>query len=161
MLQQAMRKGNNVSLFLKEMNRLAAQLKMYSSNFANPHGLSNPANYSTALDLARLSAYAMNNPLFRSIVNKRKHSYRYNLPQNDKENVHPNQPQDLLEKGLGEGVWENTNKMLGEGWSGIKTGVTPNAGPCLAASVAMMLNGREYEFVVVLLQSESMEARWA
>jgi D-alanyl-D-alanine carboxypeptidase len=50
--------------------------------------------------------------------------------------------------------------MLGTGWSGIKTGVTPSAGPCLAASVAMTLGGREYEFLVVLLHSESMEARW-
>ena len=32
--------------------------------------------------------------------------------------------------------------MLKEGWSGIKTGITPNAGPCLAASVDKFLNGR-------------------
>ena len=38
--------------------------------------------------------------------------------------------------------WENTNKMLWEGWTGIKTGITPNAGPCLAASCQKMLNGR-------------------
>lgn len=50
--------------------------------------------------------------------------------------------------------------MLGEGWSGIKTGITPNAGPCLAASFYKVLAGIEYEFLVVLLNSESMEARW-
>jgi D-alanyl-D-alanine carboxypeptidase len=50
--------------------------------------------------------------------------------------------------------------MLGEGWSGIKTGVTPNAGPCLAASLCRTLSGKRYEFLVVLLASESMEARW-
>lgn len=50
--------------------------------------------------------------------------------------------------------------MLGAGWTGIKTGITPSAGPCLAASVAMTLSGKEYEFLVILLQSESMEARW-
>lgn len=66
-----------------------------------------------------------------------------------------------LDKSVFVSRWENTNKMLGEGWSGIKTGVTPNAGPCLAASVAMHISGREYEFLVVLLHSESMEARWA
>jgi len=32
--------------------------------------------------------------------------------------------------------------MLGEGWSGIKTGVTPNAGPCLAASVSKSIYGK-------------------
>ena len=46
--------------------------------------------------------------------------------------------------------------MLGGGWSGIKTGVTPSAGPCLAASVTMTLSGKEYEFLVVLLHSETM-----
>lgn len=56
--------------------------------------------------------------------------------------------------------WENTNKMLREGWSGIKTGITPNAGPCLAASVEKHLNGRELEFLVILIDSASMEARW-
>lgn len=54
------------------------------------------------------------------------------------------------------GIWENTNRMLGEGWSGIKTGVTPNAGPCLAASCRKVLSGNHYEFLVILLSSESM-----
>ena len=31
--------------------------------------------------------------------------------------------------------WQNTNKLLGrKGWYGIKTGITPFAGPCMAAS---------------------------
>lgn len=50
--------------------------------------------------------------------------------------------------------------MLWQGWDGIKTGVTPNAGPCLAASLTRNIAGREYEFLVVLICSESMEARW-
>ncbi len=40
------------------------------------------------------------------------------------------------------GKWENTNKLLSEGWSGIKTGITPNAGPCLAASYLTTISGR-------------------
>jgi serine-type D-Ala-D-Ala carboxypeptidase (penicillin-binding protein 5/6) len=59
------------------------------------------------------------------------------------------------------GVWENTNRMLGEGWSGIKTGITPNAGPCLAASCFKAIGGREYEYLIILLSSENMEARWS
>ena len=51
--------------------------------------------------------------------------------------------------------------MLGEGWSGIKTGITPNAGPCLAASCQKVISGRQYEFLIILLSSESMEARWS
>lgn len=31
--------------------------------------------------------------------------------------------------------------MLNKGWSGIKTGITPNAGPCLSASVKRNIRG--------------------
>jgi D-alanyl-D-alanine carboxypeptidase len=56
--------------------------------------------------------------------------------------------------------WENTNKLLWSGFSGTKTGITPNAGPCLSASIKKEINGKEHEFVVILLKSFSMEARW-
>lgn len=55
-------KANFVTQFLKEMNRLSWTINMTSSNFANPHGLSNTANYSTALDVCKLCAYSMKNP---------------------------------------------------------------------------------------------------
>lgn len=42
--------------------------------------------------------------------------------------------------------------MLFEGWNGIKTGVTPSAGPCLAASVSGI--------IIILLGCKSMEHRW-
>lgn len=31
-------------------------------------------------------------------------------------------------------AWKNTNKLLDKGFIGIKTGITDNAGPCLAAA---------------------------
>lgn len=53
--------------------------------------------------------------------------------------------------------WENTNHMLGmPGYIGCKTGITEAAGPCLSA--AYQKDG--YFFVMVLLNSKSMEARW-
>lgn len=63
------------SSFIKEMNRLARKIDMYSSNFANPHGLSNINNFSNAEDLAKLCAYSMRNPAFRKVVQTRKHIY--------------------------------------------------------------------------------------
>ena len=48
---------------------------MNSSNFDNPHGLSNTNNYSTAEDLAKLCTYSMRNPMFRKIVQTKKYSY--------------------------------------------------------------------------------------
>lgn len=94
-LEGLMLRGNNVTLFLREMNRLSWQLGMGSSNFANPHGLANPANYSTALDLCKLCGHAMKNPIFRAIVSTQAHHYQCDLPlhqESDKENLDPNHP---------------------------------------------------------------------
>jgi len=42
------------------------------------------------------------------------------------------------------------------GYSGLKTGITPVAGPCLAASIVK----NEFKFIIVILNSRSMEHRW-
>lgn len=53
--------------------------------------------------------------------------------------------------------WHNTNYLLGKkGYNGLKTGITEAAGPCLSASYSH----KGHEFVVVLLNSKTMEARW-
>lgn len=75
-MEGAINRNNNVSIFLKEMNRLSWNIGMSSSNFANPHGLANPSNYSTALDLCKLCTYAMKNPQFRAIVNTQEYAYQ-------------------------------------------------------------------------------------
>ena len=50
----------------------------------------------------------------------------------------------------------NTNKLLEQGYSGLKTGITPTAGPCLAAS----LYKDDFKLIVVILNAKSMEQRW-
>ena len=42
--------NDSLNAFLKEMNRFAQKLKLLGTNYANPHGLSNPLNRSTAYD---------------------------------------------------------------------------------------------------------------
>ena len=49
-------------------------------------------------------------------------------------------------------IWENTNKLLEDGFEGIKTGITDTAGPCLSAYYRGL--------VVVVLNSKSMNERW-
>ena len=51
------------------MNLLAKKIGMINSKFANPHGLSNTENYSTADDVGKLCIYSMKNTKFREIVN--------------------------------------------------------------------------------------------
>lgn len=48
--------------------------------------------------------------------------------------------------------WENTNKLLEDGFEGIKTGITETAGPCLAACYK--------DLIIVVLNSKSMNERW-
>ena len=50
--------------------------------------------------------------------------------------------------------------MLWQGWDGVKTGVTPNAGPCLAASTKRTVNDKQFNILVILLCSKSMDIRW-
>ena len=48
--------------------------------------------------------------------------------------------------------------MLGQrGINGIKTGITPTAGPCLATS----LSWEGIELVVVIVSTKSMDIRWS
>jgi D-alanyl-D-alanine carboxypeptidase len=46
------------------------------------------------------------------------------------------------------GPYDNTNKLLEDGFDGIKTGITETAGPCLAASYK--------DIIIVVLNSKSM-----
>jgi D-alanyl-D-alanine carboxypeptidase len=116
---------------------------MSRTKWSNPHGLSNPENKSTIEDMCLLCHAVMENQYLRKVVSTKNYSCK----------VEP------YTGGAGEGrtlSWENTNRMLWKGWSGIKTGVTPNAGPCLAASLAT----GGHEFLVVIANCSSMEQRW-
>ena len=54
--------------FVERMNAAAGELGLTDTAFANPHGLDSPGNYSTARDLARLTAAALRDETFRDVV---------------------------------------------------------------------------------------------
>lgn len=54
--------------FIGMMNEKAAQLGLSSTHFDNPHGLSSETHYTTAKELAALTAYAMRSDFFREAV---------------------------------------------------------------------------------------------
>ena len=96
---------------------------MRGTRFVNPHGLDNakPFPYSTAEDLAKLTAYAMKNPGFRFIVSQRERKIGY-------QSAGGEDSQYLL---------RNTNELLGTGGiDGVKTGQTAKAGGCLIVSAS-------------------------
>jgi D-alanyl-D-alanine carboxypeptidase (penicillin-binding protein 5/6) len=55
------------------MNKKAKDLKMFKSNFVNPHGLGNVLNVSTAKDMMILCRYAVANDTFRKIMSTKEY----------------------------------------------------------------------------------------
>eukprot|EP00960_Hanusia_phi_P012999 379895-Hanusia_phi.AAC.4 len=112
--------SNDPSLlpWITEMNTMAYVLGMSATNFENPHGLSSKLHKSTASDVARLSVEALKSQLFRKIVNTE--SYAVNIVNS----------RDSSSRRI---IWKNTNELLQEGYSGIKTGTTPTTGYSLAS----------------------------
>ena len=57
--------AGSVPAFVNKMNDEARALGMDDTHFANPNGLTNPAHYSTARDMARLARHAQGLPRHR------------------------------------------------------------------------------------------------
>jgi len=129
-----------VKFFVCEMNKTARNNGLFNTIFNNPHGLSDKINKSTAEDIAKLSILALKSTLFKEIVNKME--YYCTIQGKDKE--------------IREVCWRNTNELLNKGFNGIKTGNTPNAGPCFAASFER--NG--LSLVIVVLKTKSDDSRF-
>jgi serine-type D-Ala-D-Ala carboxypeptidase (penicillin-binding protein 5/6) len=110
--------GDPVAAFVGEMNQLAKALGMSQTKFANPHGLERQGAtaYSTAADVARLSAYAMRRNAFNFIVRQKERQINLTTPTG--------------KRGF---KVKNTNELVGEpGILGVKTGTTSAAGPCVS-----------------------------
>ena len=56
-----------ISCFLYYMNKRAKKLGMYNSKYANPHGLMNKKNVSTAEDMVKLCIECWKNQIFRKV----------------------------------------------------------------------------------------------
>ncbi len=111
----ALKISGEIPAFATLMNQKAKALGLTDTNFENPHGLDAKEHYTTAHDLALLSAYALKNPEFRKICSTYKHSFC-----------------------IGEQVRTvvNHNKLLKsyEGCIGVKTGYTKKSGRCLVSA---------------------------
>lgn len=104
--------GGSVKEFAELMNEKASELGLTNTHFVTPHGLDDANHYTTALELAKLTDYAMDNETFAKIVGTKSTTIYIN-----------NQPRQI----------NNTNELLGvlNGVVGVKTGFTNNAGRCL------------------------------
>ncbi|MDF2720540.1 MAG: peptidase [Paenibacillus sp.] len=122
--------GGSLEGFVHLMNEKAAQIGMAHSQFKNPSGLDEEGHYSTANDMAALTAYALRNTVFRTIVKTK-----------TKSAPNPNESWDYR--------WTNKNKMLSiyDGADGVKTGYTKLAKRCLVSSATQ--NGQQLAVVTL------------
>ena len=120
--------GGSVDGFVKLMNEKAKELGMTGTHYMNPHGLHHTDHYTTARDLALLTAYAFENDAFREIVA----TTEYRAISTDGRELIVRNSNRLLRD-----VTANTYKpysCLYEYAIGVKTGDTHLAGKCLVAA---------------------------
>lgn len=102
--------------FVERMNARAKQLGLRNTHFANACGFDAEGHYSSAHDLVTLSEAALQHRTFRRLVNTEKMIVR-------------------TADGRRKFRFNTTNALIGryDGASGVKTGFTFKAGPCLVA----------------------------
>ena len=115
--------AGDVDAFALLMNDKAKDLGLSCTKFTNPHGLDDKEHYTTARELAIITAEAMKNESFRKITS----TYKKTFSTEDRTRT-----------------YVNHNKMLlnYEGCIGVKTGYTQRSGRCLV--VAAERNGLEF-----------------
>src|SRR6202162_1598239 len=118
---ERMRDLGAVEVFVSQMNALARQLGMERTLFVTPHGLEPRKGlqpYSTAVDMAKLTAYAMKDPAFRFYVSQKERKISFNRGGQ-----------------VFQYLLRNTNDLVGTaGIDGVKTGRTAKAGECIIIS---------------------------
>lgn len=109
--------SGDIPPFAALMNEKGASLGLSGTHFENPHGLSADGHYTTAYELARITAEAMKNEFFRQAVATQK-------------KIVPSMDGELTR------YFFNHNKLLRlyDGAVGVKTGFTKAAGRCLVSA---------------------------
>jgi len=108
--------GGDEENFVKMMNEKAKELKLMHTHFVNPTGLDEKGHYSSAYDVAIIASELM----------KHQDVFKYTTLY-----------EDYLRKNTNNKFWlVNTNKLLKsyKGVDGLKTGMTDNAGYCMAVT---------------------------
>ncbi len=128
--------SGSVDAFMTLANDFVARLGLVNTHLVTPNGLHDDNHFTSALDLARVTAYALDNPTFAEIVKTQKTV----IPNEFKANENR--------------LLKNKNKLLAQlaDADGVKTGYTKKAGRCFVGSATR--NGMQ--LVCVLLDCKPM-----
>ena len=129
--------GGSADKFVQEMNQEAESMGLKNTHFENPVGLDARGHYSSARDLATIARAAQEYRTFDDIVDTE---------------------QDTITTQNRKIEFFNTNNLLYvyDEANGVKTGTSPEAGPCLVASAT---DGDE-SYVAVVLDARGEEYRF-
>ena len=130
----------SVDEFVAKMNDKAKELGLENTHFENPAGIDARGNYSSAADLATITREAMKYPEFRKIVDEPEATIS---TQDRKIDIFTTNL--LVAPGSGLDYGPAT---------GVKTGTSPQAGPCLVASAK---SDDESYIAVVLDAAEDLQ----
>ncbi|SIO60375.1 D-alanyl-D-alanine carboxypeptidase (penicillin-binding protein 5/6) [Singulisphaera sp. GP187] len=134
-------KADSLTQFIAEMNRVATELGLKETRFANTHGLPAEDHHSSAGDLAKLARQVLKHPVLASVVSTVKRGTTLKDAEGKTRNI----------------VWSNTNRLLAtEGYDGVKTGTTTAAGACLVASG----HRGDDHLIVVILGAVTSDSRY-
>ena len=139
----ALDKHAALRLFCDKMNEKAQALGCTNTHFVNPDGIHDDGHYTTAADMLKIAAHALENKLIATVV------------------ATPTVHTTLLS---GQSVtWKNSNRLVQEnnaysyaGATGLKTGSTDEAGYCLAASATR--EGKTC--IAIVMGSKTESGRW-
>ena len=108
--------AGSIEAFAAMMNEKAAALGLNDTRFVNPSGLPDEEHYTTAYDLARLAAYALEKEIFARIVGTERVTFE--------------------SEGGAVRLFVNHNKLLRfrDDVIGVKTGFTKSSGRCLVGA---------------------------
>jgi len=122
--------------YAAQMTEKAHQLGAMDTHFVTVNGLYDKNHYSTAYDLALMTRYAIQYPLFNEVVSTQAKPIQRSINQKDV-------------------LLQNHNKFLKkyQGADGIKTGYVRQSGKCLVASATGLEAGRPWRLITVVLNS--------
>ena len=124
--------AGSIDGFSELMNEKAKSIGALNTNFLNPNGLPDENHVTTPYDLGLMARYAMENDIFRSIVN----NYTYTIPVTNKktEPRYLKSGNKLLYSNAKIDVDGVATPIKYDGVNGVKTGYTIAAQQCLVTS---------------------------
>lgn len=128
--------SGNVSDFVAKMNELATRIGATNTHYVNTTGLDQEGAYSTAYDQMLILAYALENPIFKTVYTTKNYTLTNGLEVEATVNKY-NRVLNL-----------DTSKIIGS-----KTGNTGDAGLCMSA----LFYHEDHEMLLVTLGAEVIE----